>query len=1741
MVDLCDSDSDLEFFEQYICELEERKTTSNNVFSLVKSFRDEEKQKDENLKFAVKKIKPPEFDGEMRFYPTFKSDFKRLMESKYGKDSYVLRESLSKQVQKDIQWVNDYGLMWERLDAKYGSTSKIVDFVLSNIKGLKPVPEGDNVRFLELINCVESGWYDLQKLNKQTEIENITVITIIEKLFPSNIMREWVSKRNQILDESQIFSELLIFLSNERKIIEYVEDGIRKPIPTSKVKVCNLIHESQCESSASNDCGDHSDVFKQFQVNQELQNKQFKECIANLTAAVTNVTKSSSQVQDNNLQYNSFQFNQKWCSLHKSKTHDLPECINFKGMDANKKSEFIRINRLCFSCLSSGHMSSNCFKRKPCNVKESSGSYCGKSHHPILHDAFYSNFPSIQQIKPVGHFNLSDCSLLPIGLVHCDAYPICTLYDSGATISLITHDLAKKLQLSGQDIELTIVKVGNVVEVIKSKIYTMTLVDYHGYKWPINVCGIDSITTDSVGVDIKKIADILEVDCNTIQRPKGRIDLLIGLDYCSMLPNVVKSKGNLQLLHNSFGFCVRGVIGTSKLHQTCHITLKINHISCSINDNFVQNNFKLSNQIEDYFTLENLGIDCNPKCGGCKCGKCSFDNVLSIREHKEMNQIIDGLMYNANCKKWFCKYPWIRDPYNLPNNFSSAFAKLKSTERRLRLLGTKYTHNYANQFVDMIERGVLLKIDLSTCLNYKGPVHYLPHHEIHKPSSLSTPLRIVFNPSASFAGHILNNYYAKGPDVLNSMLGVLLRFRLGKVGIIGDISKMYNSIGLSVMDQHTHRCLWRNMDSNKEPDHYVLTCVTFGDRPAGAIAVIALRKTAEMFECQYPDAVKIITNDSYVDDIIFSVDEADAATSLMSDIDYILKEGGFKIKEWVTTLKGNIESGSPISIANKDEDKVLGMLLNSALDHFKFQINLNFSKWSNNVRSEPNICEDEFESRFPTVLTRRLIMSQIASLYDPLGLLTPYTLQAKLLMRQIILEQRTLKDTSEELTWDIPISEQLYCKWKSYFRNMFRIRDLVFHRCVKPDSYIGKPTLVLFSDGSKNLYGACAYLRWRLLDGSFDSRLLMSRNRLAPMKQITIPRIELNGCVTSCRLRNTIEREIGIELESVIHLTDSSIVLSQILNESLRFNVFVANRLSEIQTKSKVVEWFWVSSENNVADLTTRFLNPEEMNSESVWQRGPKFLKLPFNLWPVKRIASSIEILPDLIQSHSINTCVDQIIHSNLESVIQISRYSNMDKLLRITARILKIKLMKSFKGTLINPSANDVILAEREWIRNVQLSLGSDWKRKYARLGPELNIDGLITVGSRINHWLKDDWNKSEYLLLTYNHPFTKLYIQSLHDMDHAGIETTLAKLQSKFWVPRARKIIKLIKSKCIKCRSLDKKCLDQCMGPLPEERSKPSPPFFKTSLDLFGPFLVKDTVKRRTTRKVYGIIFNCVVSRAVHLELVEGYDTQSFLVSFKRFISIRGFPGYVHSDNGSQLVAANKELREITKKWNLSEIFNYGVKQGLIWSFNKSANAPFQNGCSEALIRLVKRGILISVGNNILSYSELLSAFYEIANLLNERPIGIKPGNDLSLGSYLCPNDLILGRNNIRVPHGIFDDSDNIVKRYQFINQVVSSFWKKWQRDFFPTLIIRQKWHVKRRNVRVGDIVLVQDKDAFKGVWKLAQVAKTVYGSDDMVRNVSLRYKLNKSGSKYTGQSDSFINRSVHGLVIILPIEEQ
>lgn len=209
-----------------------------------------------------------------------------------------------------------------------------------------------------------------------------------------------------------------------------------------------------------------------------------------------------------------------------------------------------------------------------------------------------------------------------------------------------------------------------------------------------------------------------------------------------------------------------------------------------------------------------------------------------------------------------------------------------------------------------------------------------------------------------------------------------------------------------------------------------------------------------------------------------------------------------------------------------------------------------------------------------------------------------------------------------------------------------------------------------------------------------------------------------------------------------------------------------------------------------------------------------------------------------------------------------------------------------------------------------------------------------------------------------------------------------------------------------------------------------------------------------------------------------------------FRRFVSIRGYPSSMYSDRGPQFVSADKGIREMFGQLDLSNIHRFGRDKGMEWVFTKSSDAPWQNDISEALIRSVKRALNVSIGESKLSFAGLQTVLFEVANLLNERPIGLKPGSDVNAGSYLCPNELLLGRaSNNHAPVGAWLESDTS-KRMVCLSNIVTAFWRKWQRDFFPSLVVQQKWHTAKRNVEKGDLVLVQDSNSVRGVWKLAQV---------------------------------------------------
>ncbi|XP_068234191.1 uncharacterized protein [Palaemon carinicauda] len=367
----------------------------------------------------------------------------------------------------------------------------------------------------------------------------------------------------------------------------------------------------------------------------------------------------------------------------------------------------------------------------------------------------------------------------------------------------------------------------------------------------------------------------------------------------------------------------------------------------------------------------------------------------------------------------------------------------------------------------MTKRNVIRKLSDEEVKNYVGPVTYIQHHEVLKPGSVSTPLRIVFDSSAKYMGQSLNSFWAKGPYILNSMFGILLRFREKTIGIAGDISKMYNCIKLPELEQHVHRFVWRNLQSNRKPDHYVMTCMGFEDRPSGIIAMLALRHTAELSVKDFPEASRVIMTNSYVDDIIHSVESKAEAFTLIRDIENVLSKGSFKIKRW--TITGDNEH-SDFEVSQNSNERILGLNWQCNKDVFYFKSKLNFSPKYKGVRTEPDLNKLNFFENIPSVLTKRFVVSQMCSVYDPLGFLLPFTLKAKILLRDTV-------KCDFKLGWDDPLPSYLKEQWMSYFCELFGTETLHFERNVKPTSVKGLPLLVIFSDSSTKAYGGVAYAR----------------------------------------------------------------------------------------------------------------------------------------------------------------------------------------------------------------------------------------------------------------------------------------------------------------------------------------------------------------------------------------------------------------------------------------------------------------------------------------------------------------------------------------------------------------------------------------------------------------------------------------------------------------------------------------
>ena len=1369
------------------------------------------------------------------------------------------------------------------------------------------------------------------------------------------------------------------------------------------------------------------------------------------------------------------------CLIHNVNSHQTFECRKYLTMSLDEKYKLLRENFACYACLLPGHVAIDCSKRIPCQNNN-----CDRLHHHTLHHPVES--VQNHSFSSINDANLCLLQIMAIPIKSRATEHLNVFWDSGATVSLVLKSKAIAHGFKGTPVTLCVTMIGGIERREDSYRYRVPLIDREGKIRTIVAYGIEIITNDISSINVYEVNKLFHgSNIPVVQRPSGTVDLLVGFDYAAWHPIKEQAVEHLLILSNIFGKCIGGCHPyVSECTGKKVIDVSVSHVSLS-----------------EFFTIESLGVECNPKCGSCRCGKCAIGGKnYTLKEERELALIKNNLTFVDD--HWEVVYPWVKDPKCLPNNKWVVMKKLLQTEKRL-YKDYNWRITYSKQMDNMVERNVARKLTPQEISNYQGPVHYISHHAVVKNGSHTTPVRIVFNSSANYHGHVLNEYWGKGPDAfINNLLGVLIRFRENYVGFFGDIKKMYNSVFTSELDQHCHRYLWRNMDTTIDPETYVITAVNMGDKPSGAIATIALKQTAEMAEQSYPEASAIVSGSTYVDDIIDSVDSIENAERLTRNIEHILKKGNFHMKEW--TISGQQNN----VCIDQSEEKVLGIFWNPYLDCFYFKVKLKYFK------------ENEVDN-VSTILSKRVALSIVNGIYDPLGLATPFTVRGKILLRK-------LTAIEPKIGWDEPIPDEFNADWSKFINCIPLMSRISFPRCVKPKNTTGNPTLITLSDASENAFGACCYIRWET-NGEFKSNLLLSKSRVAPVKQLSIVRLELSAAVLATRIRNFAEQKTRFKFAQYIHLVDSEIVRAMIQKESYGFNTFVGTRVGEIQSHTNPSQWYWIKGDINTADIITRGEDPNNIGLNSDWQNGPKFMTKPIKYWPIHRECS----ITELPERNSV--VLTSIIEINI-CPINVERFSKYVLLINVTARVLTLTHKHSLKTIFNSILAEQYIKAEQFWIIEAQklikneLSKGVTGEGKFKKLTPKINEDGIFVIGGRAERWIEISYNKKELPILPKDHRFSLLYCRHIHNILHLGVDSDIAKIRSVFWIIGLSNIVRRIRRNCVTCRRRYLKLSNQVMGKLPIERLKPAPAFFHSMVDLFGPYVIRGEVNKRSSKKVYGVIITDLLTRAVYIDVATDYSTDSFLMVFRRFVSIHGYPKIMFSDRGSQLSCASEELKLIACDFDWDRVESYGFDKGLIWKFSPS-DSPWWNGCCESLIRSVKKAINQILKEQRVSYNELLTIFFESANLINERPIGVKTSQSQDF-SYLCPNDMLLGRSTSRVPSGPFSTCKSNLKRFAFVQLLIDSFWKKWTRIYFPTLLMQHKWHHEKRNVTIGDIVIIQDNNAPRGQWKLGTVSKSVYGIDNKVRRIEIQYKNKDSADFVT------IERAVQKIAVVLPVEE-
>lgn len=1372
--------------------------------------------------------------------------------------------------------------------------------------------------------------------------------------------------------------------------------------------------------------------------------------------------------------------------------HTLCHCKEFTKMEPTERRQYVISKRLCFNCLVPGHEASKCKLPLSCKI-------CHRRHHSLLHvsknlePAASSSKSQIQplvsqhvvekqediQINSMIASHLTTrhgVALLATAVVEARStqgytIPLRALIDQGSQATFISEKATQLLKLERRPTKANVIGVGSTRTEIKHVVqFELGSQWDHNFRLPIQAYVMSKqLTTKLPAKTIIKqpwphLKGLNLADPSYFM--PGSIDLLLGI------------KEYTEIIQQQY---IKGPPGTPCAQKTSLGWILFGDIC--------------SQPQENTYTVMHHQIDVEDMLKSI--WEVEVDSTRQLtKDEKLCEKIYEETTTRNKEGRYIVKLPFKTNEPLSPEGNSKEIAT-----RRFLLLEKRFRKSpdlkkeYTRVIKDYIEQNHI-EIIPERERNIKKSV-YLPHHAVVRNDKETSKTRVVFDASCKGNNNIsLNDELLVGPQLQEDLRNLLMRWRTKQVGFVADIQQMYRQILVTKNDADYQRILWRQNEYD-DIHEYRLLRVTFGTAPAPYLAVKTLQQVAKDEGNLCPLAAQVIKEDFYIDDLLSGADSTEEAVTIANEISDILEKGGFQLKKWSSN---NIKFIQSIEESKRSANLKIDLNLDGTIKALGIVWNLNHDSFQYNVNLPP----------IGSHISKRVILSDIQKLFDPLGWLAPSTVMSKILIQKLWLEK---------INWDEKVTETLEEEWKQIRTDFKNVNEIQIRRWLGTTK-ANKESIQIhgFCDASMRAYAAAVYIRILTQNRGIETKLLAARTRVAPLKTISLPRLELCGALLLSKLMKQIGQAIKLPTSEMYAWTDSSIVISWLCGEPNRWKPFVANRVVQIIENINNKHWYHVQSKDNPADLASRGIFLSALKESDLWWRGPRWLsEKEF------KISKPVIINTDLeMKTNKINTYLTVEPEKQEKSLI--SQFENFDNLLQLTTAIAFCKIFLNYKKqnytkiitTQVSEESLKICIKKvqeedfKEEIERLKENKQVKSKSLLKSLTPYLDEFYILRVGGRLRHSHLPNDRKNPIILGSTN-ILTAFIIADAHAKTlHGGIQLMLSYLRSKYWIIRAKSLVKQYIHKCLICAKIKAKAKAQIMGDLPEQRVTPSRPFLYSGVDFAGPFQTLMCKGRgNKTVKTYVAIFICMATKAIHIELVGDLTSEAFIGAFRRFVARRGKCSHLWSDQGRNFVGANKQLVEA---WNEAKLQYKGrIAQTLACDGTQMhfipAYSPNFGGLWEAGVKSIKYHLQRIVTTH-LTYEEMTTVLCQVEACLNSRPLCPLDNSDPECLDPLTPGHFLIGEAPIVIPSpDLRKVKTSHLSRWQHTQKLVNDFWRRWQDEYLSRLQQRPKWMKTEKELQIGDIVLIKTDNLPPGKWSLGRITNKHPGLDGFTRVYSVK----------------------------------